>query len=91
MRQVLIGVVGILLVVTMCATIIQGCSRNSSNNNVAQHATESCVLCHNGSVNPLDNYSGSGIENPHPKGGSVAGNLACTECHGGSGDQPTRS
>ena len=38
------------------------------------------MTCHNGS--PLNDYAGSGLENPHPfTGGS---NLRCTDCHGGN-------
>jgi len=41
---------------------------------------ESCMSCHNSS---LDNdYTGPGIENPHPFPG--ADNLLCTTCHGGN-------
>lgn len=38
------------------------------------------MTCHNGSGH--DDYSGPGIENPHPFPG--ADNLTCTECHGGN-------
>ena len=38
------------------------------------------MLCHNGSLH--ENYSGPGIENPHPFG--TASKLACTSCHGGN-------
>lgn len=40
----------------------------------------SCMQCHNGSL--IGDYSGSGIENPHPFPG--ADNIACTTCHGGN-------
>lgn len=42
-------------------------------------SAESCMVCHNGSVS--DDYSGPGIENPHPFTGADA--IACTQCHGG--------
>ena len=42
---------------------------------------QSCMLCHNGSLG--NDYSGPGIENPHPFPG--ASNLLCTDCHGGNG------
>lgn len=42
----------------------------------------SCMLCHNGSQH--DDYSGPGIENPHPFAG--ADNLSCVVCHGGNPD-----
>ncbi len=49
-------------------------------------AAESCMSCHNGSS--LNDYSGSGLENPHPFGS--AANLTCTSCHGGDGQATTR-
>jgi hypothetical protein len=45
-------------------------------------SSQSCMLCHNGSLEP--DYSGPGIENPHPFPG--AANIQCTVCHGGDGD-----
>ncbi|MCB9892611.1 MAG: hypothetical protein H6833_13245 [Planctomycetes bacterium] len=39
----------------------------------------SCMLCHNGTQH--SDYTGPGIENPHPFPG--ADNLSCTRCHGG--------
>ena len=38
------------------------------------------MTCHNGSQ--ADDYSGPGLENPHPFPG--ADNLSCTDCHGGN-------
>src|SRR5690349_2531549 len=43
-------------------------------------AAESCMQCHNGSLGT--DYSGPGIENPHPFVG--AENVLCTTCHGGN-------
>jgi hypothetical protein len=43
---------------------------------------QSCMTCHNGSQH--DDYSGPGLENPHPFG--AASMLQCTTCHGGNGD-----
>jgi hypothetical protein len=43
-------------------------------------AVESCMQCHNGSLGT--DYSGPGIENPHPFLG--ASTIACTTCHGGN-------
>src|SRR5262245_8389869 len=43
-------------------------------------AVESCMSCHN--MAQHNDYSGSGLENPHPFGG--AGTLKCTTCHGGN-------
>ena len=42
---------------------------------------ESCMSCHNGALH--DDYSGPGMENPHPFG--AAATLKCTQCHGGNG------
>ncbi len=56
-----------------------GCSGETSS--LQAQAVESCMLCHNGS---LDNdYSGPGIENPHPFLGAAS--IRCTVCHGGNG------
>ncbi|MBK7644274.1 MAG: hypothetical protein IPJ19_14730 [Planctomycetes bacterium] len=41
----------------------------------------SCMLCHNGALQ--GNYTGTGIENPHPFG-TDASALDCTTCHGGN-------
>jgi hypothetical protein len=40
------------------------------------------MLCHNGAL--AEDYSGPGIENPHPFPG--AAQVACTTCHGGDGN-----
>lgn len=50
--------------------------------NLQAQAAESCMQCHNASL--TNNYSGPGIENPHPFPG--AANLLCTSCHGGNGN-----
>ena len=42
---------------------------------------QSCMVCHNGSQ--ADDYSGPGLENPHPFPGAGS-NLKCTDCHGGN-------
>lgn len=41
---------------------------------------ESCMECHNGSDS--NDYSGNGINNPHPFPG--AANVTCSQCHGGN-------
>lgn len=38
------------------------------------------MTCHNGAMH--DDYSGDGLENPHPFPGAAT--LKCTECHGGN-------
>jgi hypothetical protein len=43
---------------------------------------ESCMTCHNGSQH--DDYTGPGIEDPHPFGAGA--NMRCTTCHGGDPD-----
>lgn len=45
-------------------------------------AVESCMSCHNYATTGND-YSGSGITNPHPFGS--ASQIRCTQCHGGNG------
>ncbi len=57
--------------------LLAGCSGETSTLTV-QTAT-SCMLCHNGSL--AEDYSGPGIENPHPFTGASA--VTCTTCHGG--------
>ncbi len=54
-----------------------GCSGETSTLGV--QTAESCMLCHNGSLG--NDYSGPGIENPHPFPGASA--VTCTTCHGG--------
>jgi hypothetical protein len=62
----------------LLASVLAACSGETSNLQTQQ--AQSCMLCHNGS---LDNdYSGPGIENPHPFPG--AGAILCTTCHGGN-------
>lgn len=48
---------------------------------------ESCMSCHNGST--LNDYAGSGLENPHPFTGAT--NIKCTSCHGGDGEASRKS
>ncbi len=57
--------------------LVAACSGETSTLTV--QTAESCMLCHNGSLR--DDYSGPGIENPHPFPG--ASNIRCTTCHGG--------
>ena len=58
-----------------------GCSSGGGGSgSVSVAATaESCMSCHNGGNH--DDYSGPGMENPHPFPGAAT--LKCTECHGG--------
>ena len=49
---------------------------------------ESCMQCHNAGLD--GDYSGPGIENPHPFGETAgADSLDCTTCHGGNPDGQT--
>lgn len=45
--------------------------------------SESCMSCHNGAQEHND-YSGDGMNNPHPFRG--ADEIRCTQCHGGDGE-----
>jgi len=58
---------------------LAACSGETSS--LQSNQAQSCMLCHNGSAD--DDYSGPGIENPHPF--TAAANLLCTTCHGGNG------
>jgi hypothetical protein len=60
---------------------LSACSGESSNREVEASA-QSCMTCHNGSL--VDDYSGPGLENPHPFGNM--GVILCTTCHGGNPD-----
>jgi hypothetical protein len=60
--------------------LLAGCSGETSTLTVK--TAESCMLCHNGSLE--NDYSGPGIENPHPFTGAAA--VKCTTCHGGDPD-----
>ncbi len=60
--------------------LLGGCSGETGS--LTQQSTSSCMLCHNGSLG--QDYSGPGIENPHPFPG--ADSIACTTCHGGDGN-----
>jgi len=62
------------------ASLVAGCSGETGT--LTQQTTSSCMLCHNGALQ--EDYSGPGIENPHPFTG--ADRLACTTCHGGDGN-----
>jgi hypothetical protein len=53
------------------------CSEGSARD--VEVTAESCMLCHNGSLH--DDYSGPGLENPHPFGPGEP--IRCTTCHGG--------
>jgi len=71
--------VGARLALVLALGWSAGCS--SETDSLQAQAVESCMLCHNGA---LDNdYSGPGIENPHPFSG--ANSIRCTVCHGGDG------
>lgn len=58
-------------------TALAACSGDTGS--LTAQTAQSCMTCHNGAL--ADDYSGPGIENPHPFG--AAANLTCTACHGG--------
>jgi hypothetical protein len=68
----------IVLALSLCA--LAACSGETSSLTV--QTVESCMLCHNGSLQ--ENYGGPGIENPHPF--APQDNIRCTTCHGGNPD-----
>jgi hypothetical protein len=68
----LLAVGGTLLAVASCGGHTAG---------VQTQASQSCMLCHNGSL--ANDYAGPGLENPHPFPGAEM--LLCTDCHGGNG------
>jgi hypothetical protein len=68
------------IVVGSFLVLFGACSGETSS--LTQQAVQSCMLCHNGSLQ--NNYSGPGIENPHPFPG--ADSILCTQCHGGNGN-----
>ena len=76
--KVLSKTCGILLAV--CSLYMAGCSGDSDGRTSVAEA-QSCMTCHNGSPEHND-YSGPGLENPHPFPG--ADQLLCTTCHGES-------
>lgn len=67
-----------ILFAALAAVAMPGCT-DASGLDTAQ-SSQSCMKCHNGSLH--DDYSGPGLENPHPFG--AADNLQCTTCHGGN-------
>jgi hypothetical protein len=77
-----LGNIGVSLLGVAVCGLLAACSSDTKVLSVSN--SESCMLCHNASL--ADDYSGPGIENPHPFG--TADNLRCTTCHGGnpSGD-----
>ena len=81
-RRMTGGRLGGLAVAALLASALAslpGCFANDTASLSTQSAT-SCMQCHNASL--ANDYSGPGIENPHPFPG--ADNIACTTCHGGN-------
>ena len=72
---------GVLTAAVVSAILLTGCGGGSDVDDaiVASSKAESCMSCHNGALH--DDYSGPGMENPHPFPGG--GTLKCTSCHGG--------
>jgi hypothetical protein len=66
----------------VAAALFAGCGGGGDTSTLQPAQVESCMQCHNGTV--LSDYSGPGLENPHPFDG--AANIRCTTCHGGNPD-----
>ena len=78
------GVSGLRLGILGAAGLwLAGCSGETGT--LQMQRAESCMLCHNGSLE--NDYAGPGLENPHPFGASDM--LLCTTCHGGDPDADT--
>jgi len=75
----------LLAVAAFLLAPVAGCSESSARSGTGNNTAESCMSCHNASSD--NDYSGPGIENPHPFPG--ADNLLCTTCHGGNPDGDT--
>mgnify|MGYP003859691489 CR=1 FL=1 len=67
-----------VVLMLVAAALCAGCSGETGT--LQSAAVESCMQCHNGTLE--NDYSGPGIENPHPFEG--AANIRCTTCHGGN-------
>ena len=65
-------------IAVLSLVLLTGCADSGGRN--APLAAESCMSCHNGSDD--NDYSGPGLEDPHPFGS--AANMRCTTCHGGN-------
>lgn len=68
------------IVLVSALTLLAACSGETSSLTV--QTVESCMLCHNGSLQ--EDYGGPGIENPHPF--APQDKMRCTTCHGGNPD-----
>ena len=64
----------------LVALLSNGCTGGGDGGTLSAQVGGSCMQCHNGSLG--GNYSGPGIENPHPFPG--AENISCSGCHGGN-------
>ena len=62
------------------ALLSNGCTGSGDGGTLTAQTSSSCMQCHNGTL--AGNYSGPGIENPHPFPG--AENIGCEVCHGGN-------
>ncbi|MHC4378859.1 MAG: hypothetical protein ACYS26_19830, partial [Planctomycetota bacterium] len=71
-----------LLTAGLALSVTGGCGGGGEPSVLQTASAESCMVCHNASSE--DDYSGPGIENPHPFGD--ADNLLCSTCHGGDPD-----
>lgn len=67
-------------IAAIAGLVLAGCSGDTGT--LTSASVQSCMQCHNGSLE--NDYSGPGIENPHPFTG--ASTILCTTCHGGNPD-----
>src|SRR6188474_1626479 len=86
MKPIRIPVARYLAAIGACSivavSVFQAACVDQSGRQGSVATAQSCMKSHNGSLH--DDYSGPGLENPHPFPG--ADMLACTTCHGGNPD-----
>ncbi len=69
--------------VALGAIFLGACAGEGGARQATLASVESCMTCHNGATTA--NYTGPGLENPHPFGTGDSASLSCTSCHGGNG------
>lgn len=75
------------LLIASIALALGGCLDSAAREELASTQSNSCMSCHNGSQHV--DYSGPGLENPHPFPG--AERLDCVTCHGGNSTAGTKT
>ncbi len=73
-------VLGLCFAVAVLLSSLTGCGGGGETSTLTAGDATSCMQCHNGSQH--NDYTGPGIENPHPFTG--ADKLSCVDCHGGN-------